>query len=116
VNEDRLKLWLAIGLALLTKWLMTDEDVPPDEAPNKRFRRWRRAAGGIASGALIGLYGHESVIRLVNWWSPGALSDQDTLMVGITLALTGEHVVRWLLALGPAGVQRILGRIFGGRE
>lgn len=105
---DDIKIWVAIILASLTKWLLTEE-LPPDEETDRQKRlRLRRSVGGITAGVLLGAYGYEPVTRWAGFGHPS-----DAALVAILLAFTGEHVFRALIEKAPKIIDAIIARKTG---
>lgn len=96
----------AILLTALAKHLMTDEGPEEGETKEGRAMRHRRALGGVITGVLVAYYGHPVAIRLLG------LHEEDRIIVAIVLAMTAEHMARWLIGNAPV----ILTRLTGGHK
>ncbi|GHE88197.1 hypothetical protein GCM10016455_05400 [Aliiroseovarius zhejiangensis] len=107
--ED-VKFWVAVALTTFIKWLFTDEVAPEDETPIERRIRLRRALGGILAGFLAAYYGHEWIIGKIE-----SLTEDDTVIVAIVLAITGEHIMRALMSISAETIRDFIVRKLGGK-
>ncbi len=108
-NWNEFKVIGAIIFASIVKWLMTEEVIAEDEKPDARKRRLRKAFGGILAGVLVGYFGHPWVISKSSFFTT-----DDTVIVAIALTITGEHIVRSLMTVGPQILENMIGRSFKG--
>lgn len=93
---NELQLASAIALTTFAKFLMTDEGPVDGETEAQASLRKRRALGGIISGMVLAYYGHDAVLRYI-----GLDPVKDQIIVAIVLAMTGEHMARWIIKHVP---------------
>lgn len=111
MDSERINLWAAIILSVLVKWALSEDPALKDPTPQQKARRLRRSLGGILAGILIAYFGNEPLIR----WVP-LFSADDRIVVAIMLALTGEHITRWLIGIGPEFFNILAKRFLGERS
>lgn len=62
------------------------------------------------AGVLIGYFGHEWVITRFDYFT-----QDDIVLVAIALTVTGEHIFRWMMTLGPQVFEKVALGLFNRR-
>ncbi|MFC3088536.1 hypothetical protein [Tabrizicola soli] len=84
-TEQTVKFWIAVSLALLAKFLLTEKPLS-----NKQ------KLASIVSGILASLFGTEYAAGYFE-----VVGANGFVLVAAVLAITGEHFVRALITMGP---------------
>lgn len=89
---------------------MSESEAVPNETPQQRSMRLRKSVGGVMAGVMIGYFGYE---RVIHWFD--VFTMDDAVLVAIALTVTGEHVFRWLMNLGPQVFDKVALGLFNRR-
>ena len=90
-------LWLAIVGATLAKFLLTEEEIPPDETRAQKWRRRRRYLGSGVAGIVLGYFGNQEV---ADW-----LGFEDPVLIACALVLMGERVAITLMNVSAQNIK-----------
>lgn len=105
---ERSEFLATIVVAAAVKLILTiSEDPPEEETAKGRRKRAQRMWAGIMCGLVTAWVGTPALIANLEW-----LDDSDQMWLAAVLVVTGEHVVRRLLAPGDL-IDRILNRTIG---
>jgi len=96
-----------LGAAAVKLILTISEDPPEDETAKGRRKRAQRMWAGIMAGLLAAWVGTPAIINNTGWAGP-----EDQMWLAALLVVTGEHVMRRLLAPGDL-IDRLLNRTIG---
>lgn len=97
--------------AVLIKFLIDTEPPPDEETKTARAYRVRRQVGGIAAGLFCGYTLTDWLIARLD-----ILQASDRLVIGIVIALMGEHIFRHVAQKAPQIMKWLVDRVTGGRS
>lgn len=99
-TEKSIKFWVAVSLALLAKFLLTETPITK-----------KQKMASIVSGILVSFFGAQTAADYL-----GVAGIDGFVLVAATLAITGEHFVRAVLGMGPTFAEYTIKALLAGKD